>query len=114
MKAAIVVLSDPKSGSDEALGRVFNALASGLVSHRGSSADSPALIRRCNWLISGNMATNALRTAWSEGASRSRPHASKIYSIRAAAKKRMLINTDARHFGPWSRICKCSSTNVAA
>ncbi len=28
MKAAIVVLSDPKSGSDEALGRVFNALAS--------------------------------------------------------------------------------------
>ena len=27
MKAAIVVLSDPKSGTDEALGRVFNALA---------------------------------------------------------------------------------------
>ncbi len=27
MKAAIVVLSDPKSGSEEALGRVFNALA---------------------------------------------------------------------------------------
>lgn len=27
MKIAIVVLSDPKSGSDEALGRVFNALA---------------------------------------------------------------------------------------
>ena len=27
MKAAILVLSDPKSGSDEALGRVFNALA---------------------------------------------------------------------------------------
>ncbi len=27
MKAAIIVLSDPKSGSDEALGRVFNALA---------------------------------------------------------------------------------------
>ncbi len=27
MKAAIVVLSDPKSGSDEALGRFFNALA---------------------------------------------------------------------------------------
>lgn len=26
-KAAIVVLSDPQSGSDEALGRVFNALA---------------------------------------------------------------------------------------
>ena len=28
MKTAIVVLSDPKSGSDESLGRVFNALAS--------------------------------------------------------------------------------------
>ena len=27
MKAAIVVLSDPKAGSEEALGRVFNALA---------------------------------------------------------------------------------------
>ncbi len=27
MKAAIVVLSDPRSGSEEALGRVFNALA---------------------------------------------------------------------------------------
>lgn len=27
MKAAIVVLSDPKNGGDEALGRVFNALA---------------------------------------------------------------------------------------
>jgi DsrE/DsrF-like family len=27
MKAAIIVLSDPKSGTDEALGRFFNALA---------------------------------------------------------------------------------------
>ena len=27
MKLAIIVLSDPKSGSEEALGRVFNALA---------------------------------------------------------------------------------------
>ncbi len=27
MKAAIVILSDPKSGSEESLGRVFNALA---------------------------------------------------------------------------------------
>jgi len=27
MKTAIIVLSDPKAGSDEALGRVFNALA---------------------------------------------------------------------------------------
>ncbi len=28
MKAAIIVLSDPKSGGEDALGRVFNALAS--------------------------------------------------------------------------------------
>jgi hypothetical protein len=28
MKTAILVLSDPKSGTDESLGRVFNALAS--------------------------------------------------------------------------------------
>jgi hypothetical protein len=28
MKAAIIILSDPKAKSDEALGRVFNALAS--------------------------------------------------------------------------------------
>ncbi|MBT3921653.1 MAG: DsrE family protein [Nitrospina sp.] len=28
MKTAIIVLSDPKSGSEESLGRVFNALAS--------------------------------------------------------------------------------------
>ena len=27
MKAAIIILSDPKNGSEEALGRVFNALA---------------------------------------------------------------------------------------
>ncbi len=27
MKAAIIILSDPKSGSEEALGRVFNGLA---------------------------------------------------------------------------------------
>ena len=27
MKTAVVVLSDPKSGNDESLGRVFNALA---------------------------------------------------------------------------------------
>ncbi|WP_394678583.1 hypothetical protein [uncultured Sphingobacterium sp.] len=27
-KTAIIILSDPKAGSEEALGRVFNALAS--------------------------------------------------------------------------------------
>lgn len=27
MKTAIIIMSDPKSGSEESLGRVFNALA---------------------------------------------------------------------------------------
>jgi len=35
MKLAIIILSDPKSGSEEALGRVFNALA---VAHAGLQA----------------------------------------------------------------------------
>lgn len=35
MKAAIVVLSDPKSGTEEALGRVFNALASAYDFNQG-------------------------------------------------------------------------------
>ena len=35
MKTAIIILSDPKSGSDEALGRVFNALA---VAHEAMQA----------------------------------------------------------------------------
>lgn len=36
MKAAIVVLSDPRSGTEEALGRVFNALAAAYdFKHRG-------------------------------------------------------------------------------
>ncbi|QDU65149.1 DsrE family protein [Engelhardtia mirabilis] len=36
MKAAIVVLSDPSNGSDEALGRLFNALATAWdFKHRG-------------------------------------------------------------------------------
>ncbi len=35
MKLAIVVLSDPKSGSEESLGRVFNALA---TAHQGLQA----------------------------------------------------------------------------
>jgi predicted peroxiredoxin len=30
MKTAIIILSDPKSGTDEALGRVFNALTTAL------------------------------------------------------------------------------------
>jgi len=36
MKAAIVVLSDPKAGSEEALGRLFNALAAAYdFKHKG-------------------------------------------------------------------------------
>lgn len=36
MKAAIIVLSDPKSGSEEALGRLFNALAAAYdFKHKG-------------------------------------------------------------------------------
>lgn len=35
MKLAVIILSDPKSGSEEALGRVFNALA---VAHEGLQA----------------------------------------------------------------------------
>jgi hypothetical protein len=35
MKTAIIVLSDPKAGTEEALGRVFNALA---VAHEYKSA----------------------------------------------------------------------------
>ena len=39
MRTAIVVLSDPKSGSEEALGRVFNALAAAYdVKNRGGEA----------------------------------------------------------------------------
>ena len=64
------------------------------------SADSPALIRRSSVFMSGSMATNALRTAWSEGASRSRPQASQTDRIRAAANSRTLIKTVARHLCP--------------
>ena len=35
MKLAVIILSDPKSGSEEALGRVFNALA---LAHSGMQA----------------------------------------------------------------------------
>lgn len=35
MKLAVIILSDPKSGSEEALGRVFNALA---LAHAGLQA----------------------------------------------------------------------------
>lgn len=42
MKTAIVILSDPKSGSEEALGRVFNALA--LASECKENGDEVAVV----------------------------------------------------------------------
>jgi hypothetical protein len=42
MKTAIVILSDPKSGSEEALGRVFNALA--LASECKQKGDEVAVV----------------------------------------------------------------------
>ncbi|HEY0947353.1 MAG TPA: hypothetical protein VGD81_18860, partial [Opitutaceae bacterium] len=42
MKLAILVLSDPKSGADEALGRVFNALA--LAHESQQSGDEVELV----------------------------------------------------------------------
>ena len=41
MKTAIMVLSDPKSGSEEALGKVFNALA---VAHDHKTTGNPVQI----------------------------------------------------------------------
>ena len=41
-KIAIIVLSDPKSGSDESLGRVFNALA--LANDSREAGDEVALV----------------------------------------------------------------------
>ncbi len=42
MKTAIVILSDPKNGSEEALGRVFNALA--LASECKEKGDEVAIV----------------------------------------------------------------------
>ena len=42
MKTAIVVMSDPKNGSEEALGRVFNALA--LASECKQKGDEVAIV----------------------------------------------------------------------
>jgi hypothetical protein len=42
MKTAIIILSDPKNGSDEALGRVFNALA--LASECRQKGDEVAVV----------------------------------------------------------------------
>jgi len=42
MKTAIIILSDPKSGSEEALGRVFNALA--LASECKQKGDEVAVV----------------------------------------------------------------------
>jgi hypothetical protein len=42
MKTAIIILSDPKSGSEDALGRVFNALA--LASECKQKGDEVAVV----------------------------------------------------------------------
>jgi hypothetical protein len=42
-KAAIVVLADPKSGSEESLGRLFNALAAAYDFKRQDISRVPAL-----------------------------------------------------------------------
>jgi hypothetical protein len=42
MKTAIIIMSDPKSGSEEALGRVFNALA--LASECKQKGDEVAVV----------------------------------------------------------------------
>lgn len=42
MKTAIVIMSDPKNGSEEALGRVFNALA--LASESKQKGDEVAVV----------------------------------------------------------------------
>ena len=42
MKTAIIIMSDPKSGSEEALGRVFNALA--LASECKEKGDAVAVV----------------------------------------------------------------------
>jgi hypothetical protein len=42
MKTAVVIMSDPKSGSEEALGRVFNALA--LASECKQKGDEVAVV----------------------------------------------------------------------
>lgn len=42
MKTAIIILSDPKSGAEEALGRVFNALA--LASESKQKGDEVAVV----------------------------------------------------------------------
>ncbi len=42
MKTAIIIMSDPKSGSEEALGRVFNALA--LASESKQKGDEVAVV----------------------------------------------------------------------
>ena len=53
MKTAIVIMSDPKSGSDEALGRVFNGLA--LASECREKGDEVAVM------------FNGAGTRWPEG-----------------------------------------------
>ena len=54
MKAAIIVLSDPKSGSDEALGRFFNALATA-YDHKEKGDDVTILFQGAGTRWAGEM-----------------------------------------------------------
>lgn len=54
MKAAIIVLSDPKSNSEEALGRFFNALATA-YDHKESGDDVTILFQGAGTRWAGEM-----------------------------------------------------------
>ena len=54
MKAAIIILSDPKSGSDEALGRFFNALATA-YDHKESGDEVSILFQGAGTRWAGEM-----------------------------------------------------------
>lgn len=63
MKTALIILADPKSGSDEALGRVFNALAAAhelrqagetvQVLFAGAGTRWPALLNQSSHPVNG-------------------------------------------------------------
>ncbi len=73
MKLAIIILSDPKSGSEEALGRVFNALA---TAHAGLQAGDEV-----------EVVFNGAGTRWPAELSRISHPANGIYNaVREAVK----------------------------
>lgn len=66
MKTAIIIMSDPKNGSEEALGRVFNALA--LASECKQKGDEVAVV------------FNGAGTRWPSELSRLSHPANKLYN----------------------------------